>query len=43
MHVGAGVVFATVTRRLGRKLVGKAMDDRVALAALDLLLDSTRP
>ncbi len=39
VHVGAGVVFATPTRRLGRRLVGKAMDDRVALAALDLLLD----
>jgi endoglucanase len=40
VHVGSGVVFATPTRRLGRRLVGKAMDDRVALAAIDLLLDA---
>ncbi|HEY6961016.1 MAG TPA: M20/M25/M40 family metallo-hydrolase [Gaiellaceae bacterium] len=39
VHVGAGVVFAGAARRLGRRLVGKAMDDRVALAAIDLLLD----
>lgn len=40
IHVGSGVVFATPTRRVGTRLVGKAMDDRVALAALDLLLDA---
>lgn len=40
VHIGAGVVFAGATRRLGRRLVGKAMDDRVALAVLDVLLDS---
>jgi tetrahedral aminopeptidase len=40
VHVGAGVVFTAATRRLGRRLVGKAMDDRVALAVLDLLLGS---
>ncbi len=40
VHVGACVVFSNPIRRLGRRLVGKAMDDRVALAALDLLLDA---
>ena len=40
VHVGAGVVFSAPMRRLGRRLVGKAMDDRVALAVLDLLLDA---
>src|SRR5438105_4089855 len=39
VHVGSSVVFATVTRRLGRRIVGKAMDDRVPLAVLDLVLD----
>jgi endoglucanase len=43
IHVGAGVVFSTPTRRLGRRLVGKAMDDRVALATIDLLLDALAP
>ncbi len=40
IHIGAGVVFAAASRRLGRRFVGKAMDDRVAIAALDLLLDT---
>jgi endoglucanase len=38
-HVGAAVVFSTPTRRLGTRIVGKAMDDRVALAVIDLLLE----
>lgn len=40
VHIGAGVVAAAETRRIGRRIVGKALDDRVALAALDLVLDA---
>lgn len=36
---GAGVVFDVATRRLGDRMVGKAMDDRMLLAVLELLLD----
>ena len=40
IHVGAPVVFSAPVRSLGSLLVGPAMDDRVALAAMDLLLDA---
>jgi putative aminopeptidase FrvX len=39
IHVGAPVVWDVATRRVGRNLVGKAMDDRALLAVMDLLLD----
>jgi len=38
LHVGAPVVFDVPTRRVGHHLVGRAMDDRVMLAVMDLLL-----
>jgi len=43
VHVGAGVVAAAETRQVGRRIVGKALDDRVALATLDLLLEILDP
>ena len=39
VHVGAGVIWQAPTRRLGTRIVGKAMDDRMLLAIMDLLLD----
>lgn len=39
VHVGAPVVWDVPTRRLGDKLVGKAMDDRLLLAVLTALLE----
>jgi endoglucanase len=38
VHVGAGVIWNPPTRRLGHRLVGKAVDDRVALALMTHLL-----
>lgn len=38
VHVGAGVIWNPPTRRLGRRLHGKAVDDRVALALMTHLL-----
>jgi endoglucanase len=40
LHVGAPVVFAAPLRRLGGLLIGPSMDDRVALAVMDALLDA---
>ena len=39
VHVGAPVVFKTPTRRVGGNLVGKAMDDRAALAVMTHLAE----
>lgn len=39
VHVGAPVVFKTATRAVGRNLVGKAMDDRAALAIMTQLAE----
>ena len=39
IHVGAGVIWNPVTRRYGNRVVGKAVDDRFALAIMTLLLD----
>ncbi len=39
VHVGAGVIWNPPVRRLGTRIYGKAMDDRVALAAMTLLLE----
>src|SRR5262249_37262590 len=38
VHVGAGVIWNPATRRLGHRLFGKAVDDRVALALLTHLV-----
>jgi endoglucanase len=43
VHIGSSVVFATDPRVLGHRLVGKAMDDRVALAVMDLWLTAIQP
>lgn len=40
VHVGAGVIWNPPTRRLGRRLFGKAIDDRVALALMTELMAS---
>lgn len=39
VHVGAPVVFKAPTRRVGGNLVGKAMDDRAALAIMTQLAE----
>lgn len=39
VHVGAGVIWNPPVRRLGTRIYGKAMDDRVALAVMTLLLE----
>lgn len=38
-HVGAGVIWNPPTRRIGRRLYGKAIDDRVALALMTHLVE----
>ena len=38
VHVGAGVIWNPPTKRLGGRIVGKAIDDRVALAVMTHLL-----
>jgi len=41
VHVGAGVIWNPVTQRLGRRYVGKAIDNRVSLALMTHLLQET--
>lgn len=41
VHVGAGVIWNPPTRRLGQRLFGKAIDDRVSLALMTHLLETT--
>lgn len=41
--VGDGVVWSTVTRKLGHYIVGKAMDDRAALAIMTALVERLDP
>jgi len=43
VHVGAGVIWNPPTRRLGSRLYGKAIDDRVALALMTHLLMIVEP
>jgi endoglucanase len=43
VHVGAGVIWNPPVRRLGTRIYGKAMDDRVALAAITLLIERVEP
>lgn len=40
VHVGAGVIWNPPTRRLGHRLFGKAVDDRVSLALMTYLLEA---
>ena len=40
VHVGAGVIWNPPTRRLGQRIFGKAIDDRVALALMTHLLQN---
>jgi len=39
-HVGAGVIWNPPTRRVGTRVIGKAIDDRVALALMTHVLES---
>ena len=39
VHIGAPVVFENTPRTVGRRIVGKSMDDRLPLAAMTLLLE----
>ena len=39
LHIGAPVVSAAPVRRLGTRLIGKAMDDRALLAAVTALVE----
>lgn len=41
VHVGAGVVWNPVTQRLGSRYIGKAIDNRVALALMTHVLMET--
>ena len=43
VHVGAGVIWYRPTARVGKRIVGKAMDDRMLLVIMDLLLDDLDP
>lgn len=43
IHVGAGVIWDAPVRRLGTRVYGKAIDNRVALALMTLLLDDLDP
>lgn len=43
VHVGAGVIWHWPVRRFGSRIAGKAMDDRMLLAVMDLLLDQITP
>lgn len=43
IHVGAGVIWNPPVRRLGTRIYGKAIDDRVSLAVMTLLLDQVSP
>lgn len=42
VHVGAGVIWYAPTRRFGARIVGKAMDDRMLLAIMDMMLDDLK-
>jgi endoglucanase len=43
IHPGSAVIFDVPTRRLGGRAVGKAMDDRMLLAVIELLLATVEP
>lgn len=43
VEIGDRAIWTPVTRRIGRFLTGKAMDDRAALAIMTLLLEELEP
>lgn len=43
VHIGSPVVWESTTRLLGRRIVSRAIDDRVGLAAIELALDWLDP
>jgi endoglucanase len=43
IYPGAGAIWNPPVRRLGTRIYGKAIDDRVALALMTLLLDDLHP
>lgn len=43
IHVGAGVIWNPLVRRMGTRIYGKAIDDRVSLAVMTLLLEALEP
>ena len=43
IHVGAAVVWHARTSQVGNKVVAKALDDRVMLVVIDLLLQTVEP
>jgi endoglucanase len=43
VHVGAGVIWNPPVRRLKNRIVGKAIDDRVALALMTHLVSEVKP
>ncbi len=43
IHVGAGVIWNPPVRRMGTRVYGKAIDDRVSLAVMTLLLEALDP
>jgi tetrahedral aminopeptidase len=43
IHIGAAVVWGATTRQVGNKVVAKALDDRLMLAVIDLVLEAVEP
>ena len=43
IHIGAGVIWNPPVRRLGTRIYGKAIDDRISLAIMTLLLEQVDP
>lgn len=43
IHVGAGVIWNPPVRRLGTRIYGKAIDDRISLAIMTLMLEEVDP
>ncbi|HEX3724475.1 MAG TPA: M20/M25/M40 family metallo-hydrolase [Nitrolancea sp.] len=43
IHVGAGVIWNPAVRRLGTRIYGKAIDDRISLAIMTMMLEQVDP
>jgi tetrahedral aminopeptidase len=43
VHIGAAVIWSSPLRQVGSRLIGKAMDDRMLIGIMDLLLDQLDP
>lgn len=43
VHIGNAIIWNPPTRRLGNRVVGKAVDDRFALAIMTMLLEQVDP